>query len=482
MPTFSARTPIAAPAAALFDWHERPGAFRRLSPPWQTVEMRRFEGIRTGDVAEFALRAGPAAVTWVAEHHAYTDACRRGEGVCSFTDIQRQGPFAAWTHRHDMVPAGDASVLHDEVQYTLPLAPLSRPARGFAEGEIERMFGYRHRVTAADLARHQAWAGGGLTVAVTGASGLLGDALASFLTTGGHRVVRLVRSREAAAADPGRGLERRVYWNVEDGEIDTAALAALAPDAAVHLAGEPVYGFPWTTDKKRRIWESRTKGTLLFSRALAALPTPPRVLLSASASGIYGDTGALPVNESSPTGDGFLADVCRAWEAATAPAEDASIRTVHLRIGLVLSPAGGMLGTLGPLASLGLGGWPGSGDAFWPWIALDDVLYAMHHLLGADVRGPVNIAAPAPSTARATVKALGRALRRPAVLRAPAPLLRTLGGEAARELALKSVRMIPARLRESGYRYAYPTLDGALGHLYGRAPFPSASQVTALAS
>ncbi|MEL6615812.1 MAG: TIGR01777 family oxidoreductase, partial [Bacteroidota bacterium] len=343
---------------------------------------------------------------------------------------------------------------------------LSSIASSVARGQLERMFGYRHRVTQADLARHATWTGEPWTIAVTGASGLIGRQLCAFLGGGGHRVVRLVRSPEAVQTWTRGDLERAVYWNVVSGEIDTDALAALSPDAVIHLAGEPVLGFPWSTAKKRAIWESRTRGTMLLSRALAALPTPPKVLISASASGFYGDTGDQPVTEVDASGEGFLAHVCRAWEAATADAEAVGIRTVHARIGLVLSPQGGMLGTLAPLAQVGLAGWPGDGSAFWPWIALDDVLYGLHHLLQSDARGPVNFGAPAPATARTVVKAIGRTLRRPAVLRAPAPLVR-LGGEPAQELALKSVRMIPAALRASGFRHEYPTLDAALGHLLG---------------
>ena len=469
MPEFVARSPVPVSAATLFGWHERPGAFARLSPPWQDVSLERFDGIRPGDRAVIRLGVGPAAIRWTAEHHGYDAACRETDAPCCFRDVQVSGPFAAWEHTHWMIPYGaDASILEDDVRYELPLAPLSSFARGFARGELERMFGYRHRVTQQDLARHAAWEGEPWTIAVTGASGLIGSALCAFLGGGGHRVVRLVRSPEAVRQWDRNDFERAVLWNVASGEIDEEALAALASDAVIHLAGEPVYGFPWTTAKKRAIWESRTKGTMLLARALAALPTPPRVFISASASGIYGDTGAEPRTEDDPTGTGFLADVCRAWEDATAEAEAAGVRTVHARIGLVLSPAGGVLARLGPLAQVGLAGWPGDGSAFWPWISLDDVIYAIYHLLQTDARGPVNVSAPAPAPARTVVKALGRTLRRPAVLSLPAPLLKAVGGEAARELGLKSVRMVPARLRASGFRHVYPTLDAALGHLYGK--------------
>ena len=476
MPRLLARSSVPVSAARLFDWHERPGAFTRLSPPWQNVSLERNDGIRSGDVAVIRLGVGPGAIRWTAEHRAYTDACRRGDEACEFRDVQVSGPFAAWSHLHRALPETDsASTLEDDVRYELPLAPFSSAVAGWAaRGQIERMFGYRHRVTREDLARHAQWDRQPWTIAVTGTSGLIGEALCAFLGGGGHRVVRLVRSREAVARWDRNRMERAIYWNVDAGEIDVDGLAEVAPDAVIHLAGEPIFGFPWTNAKKRAIWESRTRGTQLLANALVALPTPPKVFLSASASGFYGDTGAEPVTEEAPGGEGFLASVCGAWEDSTEAAERAGIRTAHLRIGLVLSPAGGMLSTLGPFGQVGLAGWPGDGSAFWPWIALDDVLYAIHHLLRSDLSGPVNLSAPSPATSRATIKALGRTLGRPAFASLPAPLLK-LAGEPARELALKSVRMIPARLRQSGFEPAYPTLDAALGHLYGKTAEPSIS-------
>lgn len=476
MPTFSASLRVPVSAAALFDWHERPGAFERLTPPWQTVALERHDGIRDGDRAVIRLGAGPLSVPWVAEHHAYSDACRRGGGACQFEDVQVSGPFATWHHTHRVVPDGpSASVLHDEVEYTLPLAPLSEAVAGwFAEGQIERTFAYRHRVTREDLRRHAEADGPPMTVAITGATGLLGSALAAFLTGGGHTVVRIVRSPEAVVQWDRGPQERAVYWNVERGEIEMEALQRYAPDAVVHLAGEPVYALAFTADKKRRIWESRTKGTQLLSRALAALDRTPRVLVSASASGIYGDRGAAPITEASATGTGFLADVCRAWEASTAEAEAAGIRTVHARIGLVASPAGGMLARLAPLARLGLAGWPADGSMYWSWITLDDAVYALAALLRNEtVAGPVNVSVPEPVTARTFVETLGDVLHRPAVLRVPRPVLRAVGGEVADEVILKSVRMQPSRLGDAGFRFAYPDLRDGLGHVLGRLGAPA---------
>jgi uncharacterized protein (TIGR01777 family) len=464
VPTFTRRLPVPVSAERLFAWHDHRGAFERLVPPWQTVRLAQFEGIRNGQRAVLKLGPRPANLTWVAEHHDFIPDRQ-------FRDVQVRGPFARWEHVHRMVPKGpDASVLEDHVEYRLPLAPVSEwLGSGTAQAQLDRMFAYRHRVTREDLARHAHYDLAPKTIAITGSTGLLGEALVAFLTTGGHRVVRLVRSRTAVARYADRDDEQAAFWDIERGEIDAASLEGV--DAVVHLAGESVYGLRWTEDKKRRILESRVRGTRLLAETLARMDTPPEVLLSASGSGYYGDRGDTQLDEDSSSGTGFLADVCRQWEAATAPAAEARIRVVPLRIGPVLTPAGGILGTLLPAFQLGLGGIAGRGDAYLPWIALDDVLYLMLHLLATpELRGPINVGAPEPVTQRAFVETLGRVLRRPTFVRVPAPFVRFAGGEQADELVLKSVRMLPKALVNSGFSFAYPQLEPVLRHLLGKTP------------
>ena len=463
---YTSRVSVPVPAADLFRWHERPGAFERLTPPWQPVSLEKHEGIRDGDEAVIRLGVGPLGIDWRARHQGYDDGCLGGDGPCQFEDVQTSGPFAAWHHRHRMLPDGDRSTLEDDVSFTLPLAPVSRIGAPVARRQLERTFAYRHRVTHQDLTRHSSAPDDRLTVAITGASGTIGSALAAFLTTGGHRVVRLVRQR--AEVGVVNAQDRAVFWDVEAGEVDAVALAEAAPDAVVHLAGEPVTSLDGTAAARRRIWESRTKGTQLLSRALAALPRRPRVLVSASASGYYGDRGDAEVAEGDAPGDDFLAEVTRAWEASTAEAEAAGIRVVHARIGLVATPAGGLLKTLAPITALGLGGWAGDGRPWWPWVALDDVVYAVHHAIQTEaLAGPVNVCSPEPATMKTFVQTLASVQNRPAVLRVPTAVAE-LGGELARSLALKSTRMAPRALLDSGYRFAAPDLRVALGHVLGR--------------
>lgn len=464
MPTFSRRSRIEAPADVLFRWHDHRGAFERLAPPWQTVRLERFEGIRPGQRAVIKLGPKPTSLTWVAEHRDVVEGPQ-------FRDVQLRGPFARWEHTHRMIPDGPAaSVLEDDIAYRLPFGPLGRLGGGIVERQLARMFAYRHRVTAEEVRRHHAAALGSFRVAITGSTGRLGEALVAFLTTGGHRVLRLVRSRAAVARYAGRADESAAYWDPERGEIDAGALDGV--DAVIHLAGESVFAPRWSEAKKRRIYESRVRGTQFLSETLAALDRPPSAFLSASGSGYYGGQGDTMLTESDGPGAGFLAAVCRDWEAATAPAEEAGIRTVHLRIGVVLTPAGGALGLALPVFLSGLGGVVGDGASYLPWIALDDLLYAVLHVLAAPSwRGPVNVGAPEPVTQRAFVETLGRVLRRPAWLRVPDAAVRAVAGEAGEEMLLTSTRMMPEKLVNSGFRFAYPDLEPALRHLLGRTTY-----------
>lgn len=452
--TLTFRSHINVPAETLFAWHERPGAFERLAPPWADVRLVRFEGIRDGDRATIHLGAGPSHVTWTAEHRDYVEGRH-------FRDVQVQGPFKHWVHTHRVKPNGDgASYLEDHIAYALPLGPLGDMVDVPVRKELERQFAYRHRITQQDLAAHRRYAGRPLRVAISGASGLIGSKLSAFLTSGGHDVVRLVRRRPTG--------EGEAYWNWREGAIEREKLEGL--DAVVHLAGESVFALRWSEAKKQRIYASRARGTAFLSQALAALDRPPRVLLSASGVGIYGDRGREKLTETSVTaGHGFLAAVCRDWERATEAASRAGIRTVHLRIGVVLSPEGGALRLMLPAFRLGLGGTAGDRGHYLPWIAIDDVLQGIYHVLYADgIEGPVNLASPQPATMETFVQTLARVLGRPAFVHLPTGLVRLVAGEAADEYLLTSARVLPERLETSGYDVLYPNLEEALRHQLGK--------------
>jgi len=304
------------------------------------------------------------------------------------------------------------------------------------------------------------------TVAVTGSRGLVGSALAPALAAAGHRVLRLVRGAAAAPAAPAVGA-RVARWDPESGALDSSALAGV--DAVVHLAGESVAGGRWTEAKKRRIRSSRVDGTRGLAASLARLERPPRVLVSASAVGYYGDRGAELLREGSAPGTGFLAEVCQEWETATEPAARARIRVVRLRIGMVVSRRGGALAAMLTPFRLGAGGPVGGGTQWVSWIAIDDLVGAILHALDtASLAGAVNAVAPEPVQNRELARTLGRVLGRPALLPLPAFAARLLLGQMADELLLASARVEPARLQATGFAFRHPTLEDALRHELGR--------------
>jgi len=298
-----------------------------------------------------------------------------------------------------------------------------------------------------------------MDVIVTGSGGLIGTALVADLEHDGHRVRRLVR-RDPRGAD-------EVRWDIRAGEIDRAGLEGA--DAVVHLAGPGIGDKRWTDERKRELREARTDGTSLLAEALAGLDAPPRVLLSGSAIGYYGNRGDERLTEESAPGDDFLAELCQAWEAAAEPAAAAGIRVVRLRTGIVLAPGGGALDKLLPLFKLGLGGRLGSGDQFWSWITLDDEVRAIRHLIDHDVSGPVNLTAPEPETNHTFTSTLGEVLHRPTIFPVPrfGPKI-LLGGEATETFLYASQRVFPKVLEGDGFAFTHPDLESGLRSVLGR--------------
>lgn len=294
-----------------------------------------------------------------------------------------------------------------------------------------------------------------MRIAMTGSTGLIGGALLPALEAAGHQVTRIVRPGSRAQG---------ITWDPAAGSIDRDALEGY--HGVVHLAGESIAGL-WTSAKKRRIRESREQGTRLLATTLAALREPPSVLVSASASGFYGNRPAREsVAEDAPRGAGFLAEVVEAWERATEPAKSAGIRVVNTRFAPVLSARGGMLAALLPVFRAGLGGTLGSGQQIWNWVTIDDVVSAIQFVLAnPQISGPVNVVAPLPVTNKAFTRTLGRVLRRPTIFAVPKFLLEAVAGQMAREMLLAGVRAVPRKLETAGYRFGYPELEAALKHV-----------------
>lgn len=455
MPRFFKATHLPVSAAEAYAWHARPGAFERLTPPWEAVRLLEYAPLHEGSRARLAVQVGPLALPWLAEH-------RHVLPGQQFEDVQILGPFRHWRHTHRLIPLTPAECrLEDEIDFQLPLPLLNACVLPLIYVKLERMFRYRHAVLRHDLYLYAKYVHQGvrsMKILVTGSSGLIGSALIPFLTAGGHEVLRLVRRRS--------NHPNTVYWSPSQGEIEQEALEGL--DAVIHLAGESV-SWRWTEAKKQRILKSRTEGTRLLAETLARLKHPPACLISASAIGYYGDRGDELLCEDSPPGHDFLAQVCQQWEAACEPARQAGIRVVNPRIGIVLSYKGGALEKMLLPFQLGLGGVLGNGHQYISWVAIDDVLGAFLHILATPaLSGPVNLVSPEPLTNAEFTRTLGKILQRPTILPLPAFSLRALMGEMADSLLLSSIRVCCHRLLETGFEFQYPDISSALRHVLGQ--------------
>jgi uncharacterized protein len=458
--SFIATSVLPFDADDVFRYHAAPGAFERLIPPWENIRIRsKSGGITDGSRLSFRVRKGPIWVPWVAVHSSYVQGRQ-------FVDEQTHGPFRYWRHTHSFTPgkAPGTCILEDRVEYRLGTV-LSPLASGTLLADLRRMFAFRHARTRRDLERIVGWRNvlgptadiAPKRIVLTGASGSIGAQLAAILTVAGHRVERLVRHKP----NPEAG---EIFWQpglgTKGGQIDAAALEGA--DAVIHLAGESVALGRWTARKMQAIRDSRVEGTLLLARTLAGLQRRPGVLLVASGTGYYGDRGEEELIEAAGVGSGFLAEVSRDWEAASDPARQAGIRTASLRIGLALTPASGLLKNMLPWFNVGLGLVPGSGQQWWPWIGMDDLLSSFVHIIAdPTITGPVNCVSPAPVRAREFVGTLAAIVDRPIFAKAPPFAMRAAFGPKA-EPILSSCRAVPDQLRRAGFRCQQDTLAEAL--------------------
>lgn len=444
---FTWRSAVPHPIADVFSWHTRPGAFERLNPAWRPVKVIRApQSLQPGSEVTISLPVlGPIRIPWHLRHGNF----RENE---EFNDEQISGPFVSWRHRHRFISETPTSTtLLDEITFQPPW--YAYPAVRLIERELTRLFAFRHKRLADDLSLHARWSDKPhQKILIAGASGFIGQALCAFLSTAGHTIVKLVRRAPRGTSE--------YQWDPNRGILNPDAFADV--DVVINLAGEPILG-RWTQAKKRAIKESRVNSTALLTRTITGLAKPPRVAIIASAIGFYGDTHGAHVDESSPGGRDFLADVCRSWEEASQPVEATACRLVHLRIGTVLSPLGGALKQLLPIFSLGLGGTIGRGGRCMSWIALEDLLGIIEHAIFSEsLVGPVNAVTPTPITNREFTHALARLLRRPALCPVPPLILRALYGEVADSILLASAAVTPNKLTDSGYTFLYPDITSAL--------------------
>ncbi len=437
-----------------FQYHERPGALVRLIPPWESATVESSDGsLEVGSRVVVSTRIFGIPFRWRAEHTLY-------EPPNCFADKQVSGPFKSWNHVHRFEASGQYTLLRDSIEYELPLG---LPGRVLGDGKalktIEAMFAFRHRVTRDDLTLAADHPSEPLKIAVSGSTGLVGSQFCSLMTLLGHEIFPIVRSK---STDP----KSIAAWDGEHEKLSEV-------DAVVHLAGKPIAG-RWNDQFKQEVFESRVPKTRELCEKLASLSSKPKTLLCASATGVYGDRGDEELTEDSARGDNFLADVASQWEQACSPASDAGIRVVNARFGMILSPKDGALKKM-LLPAKFCGGALGNGKQWWGWIALEDAIGAIYHVLQTpSLSGPVNFVAPDPCTNRQFAATLGSVVRRPALFPAPKFGLRIALGEMADSLLFASTRVTPTRLQQSRYRYRFTDLGDALSFYLGRPRLASA--------
>lgn len=437
-------TTIDAPIDDVFPWHERPGAIDRLLPPW--LPLRVASEARSLESGTAKLRL-PLGLTWSAQHlPADYEAGRRFVDELVTPGLRQMVP---WRHEHDFASTSDASTkVTDTITSRVP----------------DRMLGqnlaYRGRQLRGDFKAHRMAADlgtGPLTIAVTGSTGFIGSSLCPFLSTGGHRVVQLVR--RPPSSEPRYAEERT--WDPHDPSPDLLD----GIDAVIHLAGESVAG-RFNDEMKRELLGSRVGPTRKLAELMGTRP-----FVVASGVGIYGpDRGDEVMTEESEPGDGFLADLSIQWEAAADPARQSGSRVTHVRTGIVQSPRGGVLKMLRPLFASGVGGRLGHGRQWTPWIGIDDMVdIYLRCVVDPGLEGPLNAVAPNPVTNREYTRVLAHVMRRPGVMAVPAfgPKL-LFGSEAVREFILAGQRAVPGVLEAAGHTFRHDSLEPALRHLLGR--------------
>lgn len=451
---FIKKTTIDAPVEPLFAWHATKGAIQRLTPPWAPMKLlsRNQDGIQTGVRVKFLLSLFKVPVIWEARHIAYQE-------NRLFKDRQLRGPFARWEHIHQFIPVDlDKTVMVDKVHFELPMGRLSRPFYAFAQKKMKTMFDYRHRVLKYDLENYQRNTNP-MNILISGASGTIGQALIPLLQTSGHKVFQLVRKKENLS-------DNQLFWDPYNNILDIEKAGTI--DAVINLNGVDISKGRWTEKRKQLILDSRIIPTRFLAGKAAELSPRPKVFITASAMGFYGNQ-AGKMAENSPKGALFISDVCKQWEDAAHTARKSGIRTVMLRTGIVLTPAGGALAKMMLPFQLGLGVILSTGTQMMSWISMDDEISAIRFILENEtVEGPVNLTAPTPVTNREFSDTLAKAFSKRVFFTMPEFLIKLIWGEMGKETLLSSINVHPLKLLNNGFKFQHDTLLEALKHLLGR--------------
>lgn len=461
MPIFSQNVEHQANQKEIWNWHNSPGAFRRIMPEWEAITPINAGALRDGEETIFKVSLGPIKKKWIARHHDVIE----GE---SFFDRMIKGPFSAWDHQHKFIPGKDAvTTVSDNVEYKLPFHTLTGWSAGLTVlPRLRQMFYFRSTRLTNDLIRIQATSDKPRQkVVVSGSSGMIGLQLCAFLEAAGHDVYRLIR--KSTKLPPDVNLNKVIRWDDLSGEIFEGEINGF--DTVIHLAGAGIADKRWSKKRKKMICDSRVVSTENLSKLLASIQKPPRRLLCASSIGIYGNRGDEVLDEQSKPGNDFLSDICLKWENASERAKDAGINVVHLRTGIVISPLGGALAKLLLPAKLGSAGPIRGGQQIQSWISLDDQIYGIHHLMMTDSsEGLYNLTSPNPVSQKQFAKVLGKVLRRPAFIPLPGFFIRIIFGEMGKKLVLEGQDVRPNRLLESGYEFTYTDLETCLRNCLGR--------------
>lgn len=434
----------------LFSWHEKDGVIKRLTPCWEKV----FILSQTGSISEnpnvfFKVKAGPFWLDYVAKHIGY-------EKDKIFVDIQEKGPFKKYKHSHIFNRLDDnRSQLKDQIEFEMPLHFLTKY---FVLRKFKRMFQYRHTITRNDLDFLGKFNFKPMRIAVTGGTGNIGRNLLPLLNTHGHTVIKFVRDKRLVD-------KRNYYWDVDTGKVYGEDLNF---DTVIHLAGKPIGNQRWTDKVKAEIIKSRIDNTKRLASFLLSLKNKPKVFISASAIGYYGETGVSTAFEDSLPGKEFISYICKNWEES-ANILKSSMRVVNLRIGVVLSYCGGALSRVLPLFNIGLGPIFGKGDNYLSWVSMDDVLYSILFSLYKDsISGPVNVVSPYPVLQKDYVNTLAKVLKRSQFIKIPERVVSLLFGQMGEEILLTSTKVYPKKLLENGFKFYFPDLEYTLRHTLGR--------------
>lgn len=483
MALFSLSSDFNCPVETLFAYHEQAGAIDRLIPPWEPAQVASSnDSLQVGSIVEVDNWLGPLKQRWIAEHKALI----HNE---LFVDQLNQSPFAKWVHSHRFKALNaNRSSLNDEVDFKLPLDPLSRIALPWAKNKLNAMFRFRHQITADDISFGQSllpnlYCSTAKRIGISGASGLIGRRTVALARALGIEVVRLERTNQSARSRWPRGVQSVSLIDWTKGTFHKANVENL--DAWIHLGGVGIADRRWNNETKQAIRQSRTQSTSQIVSLLHQLDAPPKCFVCASGVGAFGNRNDEILSEQSSiepaqTGDDFLADVAREWEQTAKQYADPPkrggeqtplrdpLRFAIARFGMVLHPRDGALSKLLLPFKLGLGGPVGSGKQYWPWVHIDDAASILLHLaIQPNCQGIYHVTAPDTLTNKAFSQTLGRVLHRPAILPAPSAAMRLLLGEMADSLLLSSVRATTDRLIESGYQFRFPKLDSALRNLLG---------------